>query len=108
MHLWRRGRRTTRFRLSEAKARARLVAPERVESSLIVVDPTPHGAGWSFASGLVRRHDGAMMLAAPVESNNVGSDGALGATLGAAQGGPVSVASVHAAWRQQFKWRRPI
>jgi hypothetical protein len=30
-----------------------------VESSMLAVDPQPHGEGWSFASGLVTREDGA-------------------------------------------------
>lgn len=58
-------RRTTRHRLSESDARATLRDPVRVESSLLVIDPRPHGTGWRFASGLVRRDDGAMMQPDP-------------------------------------------
>ena len=54
-------RRKTRHRLSEADAQATLRDPVRIESSLLVVEPRPHGKGWSFASGLVTREDGVKM-----------------------------------------------
>ena len=47
--------------MCEAAALATLRTPVRVESSLLVIHPRPHGAGWSFESGLFRREDGAMV-----------------------------------------------
>jgi hypothetical protein len=54
------GRRyTTRWRMTEAEARARLIEPERIEYGALTVEPST--AGHSMSSGLVRRADGAMM-----------------------------------------------
>ena len=52
-------RRKTHHRLREVDALATMRDPVRVESSLLVIEPQPHGEGWSFASGLVTREDGA-------------------------------------------------
>jgi hypothetical protein len=62
-------RRTTRHRLTEDDARAQLVDPERIEFSLLTLEPQPHGEGWCGPSGLVRRDDGVLMPASgPPES----------------------------------------
>jgi hypothetical protein len=54
------GRRyTTRWRMTEEEARARLIDPERIEYGALAVDPIT--GGHSMPSGLVRRSDGAMM-----------------------------------------------
>lgn len=96
LYLWRYthertgGRRTTRHRMTEAEALQALIAPERVESSLIVVEPDRHNAGWSFASGLVRRADGAMMPPESLRSPGLSSEPPVGATLGATGGQAVS------------------
>jgi len=54
-------RRNTRHRLNEEDARAQLIDPERIESSLLECEPHPHGVGWCLPSGLVRREDGVLM-----------------------------------------------
>ena len=54
-------RRSTRHRLTEDEARAKLIDPVRIESSAMVIELTPHGVGWCLPSGLVRGTDGAML-----------------------------------------------
>lgn len=58
-------RRTTRHRMREAEALTTLCDPVRVESSLLVIEPRPHGEGWSFASGLIENEHGAMLQPEP-------------------------------------------
>ena len=58
-------RRTSRHRMREADALATLRDPVRVESSLLVIEPRPHGEGWSFASGLIENEAGAKVQPEP-------------------------------------------
>jgi hypothetical protein len=54
------GRRyTTRWRMTEAEARERLIDPEPVEHGALTVEPIV--GGHSMPAGLVRRDDGALM-----------------------------------------------
>jgi hypothetical protein len=64
-HWLTRCRRTTRHRMTEVEAIAQLSEPARVDNSLLVIDPQPHGTGLSFASGLVTREDGPKMQVDP-------------------------------------------
>jgi len=54
------GRVTTKDHFTEAEALRIFPEPERVEGSQVLVEPSGH-IGWGFASGLVRRDDGAMV-----------------------------------------------
>lgn len=56
-------RRRTRYRLSEAEARAQLVEPEQVQGGELTVEPTTPAPAGTWVSGLVRREDGAMLPA---------------------------------------------
>lgn len=65
LYLWRYshpagGRVVTLDRFTDAEALRLFHDPERVEGSEMVAEPRPH-RGWGFASGLVRRDDGAML-----------------------------------------------
>ena len=51
--------------MREAEALTTLCDPVRVESSLLVIEPRPHGEGWSFASGLIENEHGAMLQPEP-------------------------------------------
>lgn len=61
-----------RVSIAEANARATLRDPVRFESSLLAIDPRPHGTGRIFASGLVTREDGAKMQRTQFERGALG------------------------------------
>jgi hypothetical protein len=51
--------------LFDVNAQGTLRDPMRVEPLRPVVEPRPHGEGWSIASGLLTRDDGALLEPEP-------------------------------------------
>jgi hypothetical protein len=64
-------RRTTRDGLTEANALAQLT--QRADGALLVAEPHPQGARANFASGLGTREGGAMVQAAELWIERVGT-----------------------------------
>ena len=66
------GRVITKDHFTEAEALRIFPNPERVEGSRVVAANDEH-VGWGFASGLVRREDGAMVQGIGLQIERPGS-----------------------------------